>query len=64
VSNAKGIRNLSEAPIHSQYRTCALFTRNASVSSAAAPAKIVDCQRWEARASVISDSGSGGEFAL
>jgi hypothetical protein len=42
----KGIKNFTDAASQIQYRTAARFFLIARVSSHAAAAKKVDCQRW------------------
>src|SRR5262249_5993184 len=46
TSAEKGIRNFTDAAIHSQNRTAALFFRSARVSSPTAPTQNVDCTTW------------------
>src|SRR5579862_5275634 len=53
TSRAKGTKNFIDAANHTQYRVCARFFRNASVSSHASPAKTVDCHKWSRIASML-----------
>src|ERR1039457_7522056 len=54
ISSENGTKNLNDALNHNQKRTWARFLRSASVSSPAATAKSVDCQRWLVHVSLLS----------
>ena len=52
-SSENGMRNFTDASIQIQWRTAALFGRNASVIDQTAPQNSVDCQRWSISAPII-----------
>jgi hypothetical protein len=54
ISSENGTRNFTDAANHNVCRVRAWFWRSASVTRVTTHAKMVDCQRWLAKAGIIA----------